>query len=850
MSSGITLLIDNYDSFTWNVYQYLSELGADVRVFRNDDITVEDCIALKPRNVVISPGPGRPDGAGISEDVILEFAGKVPVLGVCLGEQCMFEVYGGVVTYAGEIVHGKTSSLIHDGRGLYDGVPQGIRVTRYHSLAGDRKTLPSVLEITSETESKVVMGIRHKEFVMEGVQFHPESIASEDGRRMLWNFLRWEGGKWKDLKIRNDLVRPLDEVMKRHEVEKVGGKSVSEGATFIVPSGDVATAEVGFVHSMNRHLDAPVVARGSEASASLATAGAGLLVQQTTQGQSEILSPPSSEASIATAKSSVPSILLKIHDQRLKDVMHAKAMPGRDFEFLKKSIAMGLAPPLIDFHARLLLAADPTAILTEVKRASPSKGDIDISAHAATQALAYALGGAAVISVLTEPKWFKGSLEDMREVRAALEGVENRPAVLRKDFIVDEYQILEARLYGADTVLLIVAILDDATLARLYEFARLLSMEPLVEVNNAEEMKRAIAIGSKVIGVNNRNLHTFNVDMSTTSSLASMVPKDVTLVALSGISSRKDVIPYVEAGAKGVLVGESLMRAKDVRQFIQHLLGKEPVSVITNAPSKQENFVSLVKICGINTVEAALTAADAGADFLGLIFAPSARQVDIFMATEIARAVSKWREEHGLQESANLRVGFSGIQESFSDVLRSSAANIGRNVQSVRRPLLVGVFSNHSHDFINRTVSKVGLDLVQFHGSESPALAGFVSVPALKAEHIAPGETAGMVETRLSTGANGPLAGYLLDTQVGDVRSQQGGSGASFDWTIARSISDSGIPFVLAGGLTPANVADAIRVARPWAVDVSSGVEVDGQKGVKDLYKIKKFVSEAKSALK
>ncbi|KAJ3045323.1 bifunctional tryptophan synthase trp1, partial [Rhizophlyctis rosea] len=177
-----TLLIDNYDSFTWNVYQYLSELGAEVEVFRNDEVTLEQCIALNPRNVVISPGPGRPADAGVSNDVIRHFAGKVPILGVCLGEQCMYEVYGGTVTYAGEIVHGKTSPVKHDGRGVYEGVPQRIECTRYHSLAGDPATLPDVLEVTSWTDSGCVMGVRHKEFVMEGVQYHPESIASEYGK--------------------------------------------------------------------------------------------------------------------------------------------------------------------------------------------------------------------------------------------------------------------------------------------------------------------------------------------------------------------------------------------------------------------------------------------------------------------------------------------------------------------------------------------------------------------------------------------------------------------------------------------------------------------------------------------
>eukprot|EP00833_Pecoramyces_ruminatium_P002470 jgi/Orpsp1_1/1176502/evm.model.c7180000057855.1 len=170
-----TLMIDNYDSFTYNIYQYLEQLGAHVVVYRNDKITIEDCIALNPRNIIISPGPGHPlNSSGISREVIETFAGKIPILGVCLGEQCMYVHYGGTVTYTGEIVHGKTSSITHDGKGLFKDIPQGIQVTRYHSLSGDPKTLPDCLEITSWTNSRKVMGIRHKKFVIEGVQFHPE----------------------------------------------------------------------------------------------------------------------------------------------------------------------------------------------------------------------------------------------------------------------------------------------------------------------------------------------------------------------------------------------------------------------------------------------------------------------------------------------------------------------------------------------------------------------------------------------------------------------------------------------------------------------------------------------------
>jgi anthranilate synthase/aminodeoxychorismate synthase-like glutamine amidotransferase len=190
-----TLLIDNYDSFTYNLYQYLSEMGAQVVVHRNDQVTVEQCVALKPDHVVISPGPGDPDDAGISRDVIRAFAGKVPVLGVCLGHQCIFDVYGGKVAGAGEIKHGKTSTIHHDGGGVFRDIPNDFTAVRYHSLAGQAETTPAELEVTATAESGVIMGVRHRELTVEGVQFHPESIATEHGKELLRNFLAMEGGR-------------------------------------------------------------------------------------------------------------------------------------------------------------------------------------------------------------------------------------------------------------------------------------------------------------------------------------------------------------------------------------------------------------------------------------------------------------------------------------------------------------------------------------------------------------------------------------------------------------------------------------------------------------------------------
>ncbi|KAF9908075.1 bifunctional tryptophan synthase trp1 [Lobosporangium transversale] len=749
------IMIDNYDSFTWNIYQSLCILGADVKVYRNDAITVEEIIALDPTHLVVSPGPGHPsDSAGVSKAAIKHFAGKIPVLGVCLGEQCMFEIYGGSVGYAGEIVHGKVSPIKHDGKGLYLNIPQDILCTRYHSLSGVISTVPEVLEVTSRTESGVIMGVRHKTLCVEGVQYHPESVLSEHGQTLFSNFLKLRGGTWK-------------------ENPEYGVDSD------IKPAG---TAEA--------------------------------------------------------AKTAVPSILTKILGQRLQDVADAKALPGQSAADLQKLIDLGLAPKQIDFVARIKKSQPLPAIMGEIKRASPSKGNIDLDANAAEQSLAYARAGASVISVLTEPKWFKGSLNDMRVVRAMIDSLPNRPAVLRKDFIVDTYQILEARVYGADTILLIVAMLSIEQLHTLYKFAVNLGIEPLVEVNNAQEMEVAIELGAKVIGVNNRNLHNFEVDMNTTTKLVNMVPKDTILVALSGIKGREDVERYVEQGVKGVLVGEALMLSSDKRAFIRGLLG---------LTAEKEQSKVLVKICGVQTVDAALQAADSGADFIGMIFAEgSKRQVKLNVAAEIVEAVREYAnaiaEADGDSEDT-LRGANKGGNVANEDWFSMHAKRAERNP---RKPMIVGVFRDQSLEEITRIVDTLKIDLVQFHGGENPEMAKFLPVPVIKAFHIRGDEPAKEVIQKVA-GTRGLNAYCLLDS-AGKAGGYGGGEGQVFDWSIAKTVVDSqegGFPILLAGGLNPENVAEAVRQVRPWAVDVSSGVETNGEK---DEHKIKAFVERAKSA--
>ncbi|MEK7322259.1 MAG: aminodeoxychorismate/anthranilate synthase component II [Pseudomonadota bacterium] len=196
------LMIDNYDSFTYNLVQYLGELGADVRVYRNDQITIEEIARLKPAHIVISPGPCTPNEAGVSIAALRHFIGKIPLLGVCLGHQAIGQAFGGKIVHARQVMHGKTSPIYHAGQGVFKGLPNPFEATRYHSLIIEQATVPDCLEVTAWTQNErderdEIMGVRHREFAVEGVQFHPESILTQHGHAMLKNFLEAKAASGK-----------------------------------------------------------------------------------------------------------------------------------------------------------------------------------------------------------------------------------------------------------------------------------------------------------------------------------------------------------------------------------------------------------------------------------------------------------------------------------------------------------------------------------------------------------------------------------------------------------------------------------------------------------------------------
>ncbi|KAK3071539.1 anthranilate synthase / indole-3-glycerol phosphate synthase [Teratosphaeriaceae sp. CCFEE 6253] len=750
------ILIDNYDSFTWNVYQYLVLEGATVTVYRNDEITLDDLIASEPTQLVISPGPGHPEtDSGISKAAIKHFSGRIPILGVCMGEQCIFSAFGGIVEQTGEILHGKTSPLRHDSKGVYAGLAQDLPVTRYHSLAGTHPTLPACLEVSSwiatgpDGGKGVIMGVRHKELLVEGVQFHPESILTEGGRTMLRNFLGMRGGTWAE-----------------NERLQKQAKTTTNGVS------------------------APPAVNGSS-----------------TNGDKK------------------ESILDRIYAHRRLAVSAQKLIPSQRPEDLQAAYALDLAPPLVPFAARLHQSPFKLSLMAEIKRASPSKGIISLSACAPSQARTYALAGASVISVLTEPEWFKGSIDDLRSVRQALAGMPNRPAVLRKEFIFEEYQILEARLAGADTVLLIVKMLDLETLTRLYKYSLSLGMEPLVEVNNVEEMQVAVELGAKVVGVNNRNLTTFDVDMDTTTRLMQMVPKDTILCALSGISGPQDVEPYQENGVGAVLVGEALMRARDTAKFIVELLGGGE-AVVKPAPKRK----LLVKICGTRSAEAAKVAVEAGADMIGMILVKGRKRC---VATEVGKEISRVVHETPKHSSGDAPEREEPATTKAASYFEHTAKH---HLQRPDRALLVGVFQDQPLEYVLEQQRLLNLDVVQLHGSEPIEWASLIPVPVLCAFN--PGSPG------LST--RGYYSMPLLDSGAGGTGEQLASDGV-------RKVleDDEGLRAMLAGGLEAGNVADVVKslgamASRVLGVDVSSGVEVDGKQ---DLKKVREFVKAAKGVI-
>ncbi|KAL9128616.1 MAG: hypothetical protein Q9217_002750 [Psora testacea] len=708
---------------------------------------MDQLIAVAPTQIVISPGPGTPEtDAGISTEAIKYFAGKIPVLGVCLGEQCIFTAWGGKVEKTGDILHGKTSLLCHDSKGVFAGLPQQLPVTRYHSLAATHITLPKCLEVTAwiaagEDQKGTIMGIRHRELLVEGVQFHPESILTSMGQAMLRNFLNMRGGTWRDNELWNK------------------------------------NAQVTSPVNMNRYSQDSYT---------------GVRIPQ---------SHPSEPGE---------SVLDRIYRHRQQAVKAQQAIPSRRLSDLQAAYHLSLAPPQISFVDRLKKSPWSIALMAEFKRASPSKGDISLDACAPEIARKYALAGASVISVLTEPNWFKGTIDDLRLVRQSLDGMPNRPAILRKEFIFDEYQILEARLNGADSVLLIVKMLDEGILRRLYSYSLSLSMDPLVEVNNAKEMEIAKSLGAKLIGINNRSLDTFEVNLKQTTQLLAHKPEGSLLCALSGISSPSDIKDYKERGVNAVLIGEALMHSTHVNTFVDQLFGNTPLD---SAAVQAETPDILVKICGVRSCEAATAAIEAGADFVSIILVQGRKRcVSESMGLAISKIVhGKPHTKHRLVERYNLL-------EYDSDRASDYFSQTSDMFRYRDRALLCGVFQDQPLSHILAQQSILDLDVIQLHGSEPVEWASLIPVPVIR--RFSPDDP--------GLGRRGYFALPLLDSTLG-------GTGHRLDLgAVTKALNDNeGLQIMLAGGLRPENVEHVLNQlgshrSKVVGVDISSGLEEDG----------------------
>ncbi|GAX13630.1 anthranilate synthase / indole-3-glycerol phosphate synthase / phosphoribosylanthranilate isomerase [Fistulifera solaris] len=530
--------------------------------------------------------------------------------------------------------------------------------------------------------------------------------------------------------------------------------------------------------------------------------------------------------------------------------------------------------PLLSLQQVIQQQAPTMALAAEFKRASPSKGRMaPENTSAAEQGMRYAHAGANILSVLTEPRWFQGSLQDLTDIRLATNDIQNigkdnrqRPAILRKDFVINEYMIAQAAAAGGDTVLLIVAVLPLHLLQRLMHYARdTFQMEPLVEVHTTDELKVALQAGARVIGVNNRNLHTFQMDLQTSERMAAFLQKEgivyqhgspynqqVCLCALSGMSNAMDVHRYRQVGIGMCLIGESLMRASDPVAAIQNLcLHPEDWEAQTNVSSGSiaayTAGTQIVKVCGITNSHDALKACQSGANLIGIIFAEkSPRKVtSMEQAKEIVQTVRQFGERSS-------RLEFPATTATFSNPLLhlTQQARILAQTATPQRPAVVGVFQNQSSEYIRSVCEQAGLDVIQLHGSEGMAAANrdlYNGVPVLRVVDIpSSSETHdnsdSPIQTLLQSLTNDPMA-ILLDTAV---PGQQGGTGKTFDWQLALELQNQGLPVLVAGGLTPDNVADCVASTRPFGVDVSSGVEAS--KGIKDHVAVEQFLQQSRQA--
>lgn len=448
-----------------------------------------------------------------------------------------------------------------------------------------------------------------------------------------------------------------------------------------------------------------------------------------------------------------------------------------------KAAALAL-PADTGFPFEAALRQQDFNFICEVKKASPSKGIIAEHFPYLDIAKEYEIAGAAAISVLTEPDFFKGDKKYLQEIASTV-----KIPVLRKDFIIDEYQIYQAKVWGASAILLICACLDVPTLTKFRELADSLGLSSLVEAHDEHEVQMAIDCGARIIGVNNRNLKDFTVDVQNSVRLRNLVQDDVIFVSESGLETPEDIQVLRDNNIGVALMGETFMRSPNKVEKLAYLYGST-------------YYTPKVKMCGISKVETIPAVVEAKPDYMGLVFAPSKRQVTVDQAKTLVEELHK-------QYTKRYN---NGAEQSNNDEIKT-----------------VGVFVNETLDNLVSIATEANLDVVQLHGDEDEAfiqsLKERTNVEVWKAVQI---RSAADAETWIDSSADM----LLFDAYHKDER---GGTGEVFDWSCLDEFER---PFMLAGGIDSTNVARAIRTVRPYGIDISSGIETDG---VKDDEKITAF---------
>ena len=450
-----------------------------------------------------------------------------------------------------------------------------------------------------------------------------------------------------------------------------------------------------------------------------------------------------------------------------------------------KAAALAL-PSDTGFPFEAALRQQDFNFICEVKKASPSKGIIAEDFPYLDIAKEYEVAGAAAISVLTEPDFFKGDKKYLQEIASTV-----KIPVLRKDFIIDEYQIYQAKVWGASAILLICACLDVPTLTKFRELADSLGLSSLVEAHDEHEVQMAIDCGTRIIGVNNRNLKDFTVDVQNSVRLRNLVQDDVIFVSESGLETPEDIQVLRDNNIGVALMGETFMRSPNKVEKLAYLYGPT-------------YYTPKVKMCGISKVETIPAVVEAKPDYMGFVFAPSKRQVTVDQAKTLVEELHK-------QYTKRYN---NGAEQSNNDEIKT-----------------VGVFVNETLENLVTIAKEANLDVVQLHGDEDEAftqsLKERTNVEVWKAVQI---RSAADAETWIDSSADM----LLFDAYHKDER---GGTGEVFDWSCLDEFER---PFMLAGGIDSTNVARAIRTVRPYGIDISSGIETDG---VKDDEKIKAFTN-------